>query len=243
MPFRAIQRPWDGLVLPEGWAQVLLPGSGVSGSPERLERCERGARERCHCGLVHKTRKGAALCDGVAVDSAYNFHHFLATRSCPTVPPHSLGFMDKLCPHCHAQFFAAETLNCCQRGAVCVPVPEVPARLQCVISSPAVLKHIRVYNMAMSMASTGHQNLSPDWGMFVLGGKTYHRMSARFDSNGVPPCFAQIYMLLHLLLRVGKLFTVRFLSTAAFYRNCTIYYSRRTLGYGSIVLRVQIFLN
>jgi hypothetical protein len=97
--------------------------------------------------------------------------------------------------------------------------------------------------MAMSMASTGHQNLSPDWGMFVLGGKTYHRMSARFDSNGVPPCFAQIYMLLHLLLRVGKLFTVRFLSTAAFYRNCTIYYSRRTLGYGSIVLRVQIFLN
>ena len=49
--------------------------------------------------------------------------------------------------------------------------------------------------MAMSMASTGHQNLSPDWGMFVLGGKAYHRMSARFDSNGVPPCFAQIYML------------------------------------------------
>ena len=105
MPFRAIQRPWDGLVLPEGWAQVLLPGSGVSGAPERLQRCERGARERCHCGLVHKTREGAALCDGVAVDSAYNFHHFLATRSCPTVPPHSLGFMDKLCPHCHAQFF------------------------------------------------------------------------------------------------------------------------------------------
>jgi hypothetical protein len=45
------------------------------------------------------------------------------------------------------------------------------------------------------MASTGHQNLSPDWGMFVLGGKTYHRMSARFESGGSPPCFAQIYML------------------------------------------------
>jgi hypothetical protein len=69
MPYRAIQRPWVSLFFPEGWAQVLLPGSGVSGAPERLERCERGARERCHCGLVLKTREVAALCDGVAVDS------------------------------------------------------------------------------------------------------------------------------------------------------------------------------
>jgi hypothetical protein len=134
--------------LPAGWAQVLASGSGGS-----------GARERCHCGSVHMTRVVAALCDGVAVDSAYNFHHFLATHSCPTIPQHSLGCMEKLCQHCHAQFFAAETMNCCQRGAVCVPIPEVPARLNCVITSPAVLKHIRVYNMAMSMASTGHIRL------------------------------------------------------------------------------------
>jgi hypothetical protein len=52
-----------------------------------------------------------------------------------------------------------------------------------------------MYNMSLSMASTGHRNLSPDWGMFVLGGKTFHRMSANFTNPCGPPAFAQIYML------------------------------------------------
>ena len=104
-------RPWDGLNLPAGWEQVLGSGSGVS---------DRRARERCHCGSVHLTREVAALCDGIAVDSASNFHHFLASHSCPTIPQHSLGCMGKMCPHCHALFFAEETLDCCQGGAVCV---------------------------------------------------------------------------------------------------------------------------
>jgi hypothetical protein len=52
-----------------------------------------------------------------------------------------------------------------------------------------------VYNMALSMASTGHLNLSPNWGMFTLGGKTYHRLSANFVNPRGPPAFAQIYML------------------------------------------------
>jgi len=80
-------------------------------------------------------------------------------------------------------------------GSVSVTIPAVPARMTSIITTPVVLKNIRVYNMALSMASTGHANLSPGWGMFVMGGKAYHRMSARFVSSTDAPGFAQIYML------------------------------------------------
>lgn len=103
--------------------------------------------------------------------------------------------MVRLCPHCHATFFADETLSCCMHGSVSVTIPVVPARMTSIITTPVVLKNIRVYNMALSMASTGHANLSPGWGMFVMGGKAYHRMSARFVSSTGTPGFAQIYML------------------------------------------------
>ena len=146
----------------------------------------------CYCGLYHRQPRP---CDGIAVDSAYNIHHYLAVRSCPDVPVHFLGSMDTVCPHCHAQFFRDEVINCCRGGSVSVPIPEVPAHVQSVICSPAVLKQIRVYNMALSMASTGHQNLSPNWGAFVLGGKVYHRLSAQYTNPTGPPAFAQIYLL------------------------------------------------
>ena len=153
----------------------------------------RVAAPLCFCGRRHTQL--LAPCDGVAVDSAYLFHHYLASHPCPVVPVHSLGDMDRVCPRCHAQFFNVETINCCFNGTVCVPIPEVPARLHSVICSSTVLSQVRVYNMALSMASTGHLNMSPNWGMFTLGGKTFHRISAHFVNPRGPPAFAQIYML------------------------------------------------
>jgi hypothetical protein len=49
--------------------------------------------------------------------------------------------------------------------------------------------------MALSMASTGHQNMSPGYGMFVLGGKTYHRIAAHMVEPAQAPGYAQIFML------------------------------------------------
>ncbi len=76
-----------------------------------------------------------------------------------------------------------------------IPSVNPPSRPPSNITSRDVLSDIRVYNMALSMASTGHQNMSPGWGMFTLGGKTYHRMSANFINPRGPPAFAQIYVL------------------------------------------------
>jgi hypothetical protein len=67
--------------------------------------------------------------------------------------------------------------------------------LHSVICSPPVMRHIRAYNMALAMASTGHQNLSPAYGMFVLGGKTYHRIASHMVDPAHAPGFAQIFML------------------------------------------------
>lgn len=213
----------DFLRLPADWGDVpdLRGGAVAAGGPplradvqaaESQERSfqaagfrpidEPGGRRRrrlmlappCFCGLRHP-RRLIVPCDGVAENSAANFHHYLAMHRCPEVPVHSLGCMERICPDCHAQFFNAETINCCQKGKVCVPIPSAPDRLHSIITSPTVLSHIRAYNMALSMASTGHQNLSPGWGMFTLGGKTFHRMSAAYVNPRGPPGFAQIYML------------------------------------------------
>jgi predicted restriction endonuclease len=57
----------------------------------------------------------------------------------------NLGGLDEpenlitVCPHCHAQFFRDEVINCCRGGSVSVPIPEVPAHVRSVICSPAVL--------------------------------------------------------------------------------------------------------
>jgi hypothetical protein len=148
----------------------------------------------CYCGLRHMRHLNVP-CEGVAVNSAANFHHYLTNQRCPAIPVQSLGSMVRICPDCHAKFFLTETINCCQKGTVSVPIPNVPDRLHSVITSRTVITNIRVFNMALSMASTGHQNMSPGWGMFTLGGKTYHRMSATFVNPRGPPAFAQIYML------------------------------------------------
>ena len=172
--------------------RVALPRRACPICREIHQYDQLNCRDLCFCGLRHRPN---FHCDGVAVDSALKIHHYLSTHSSPAVPVHHLGTMERLCPHCHAQFFKNETINCCQRGTVCVPIPEVPAHVHSLICSRPVLSQIRVYNMAMAMASTGHKNMSPDWGMFTMGGKSYHRLSANFQNPRGPPAFAQIYML------------------------------------------------
>ncbi len=73
--------------------------------------------------------------------------------------------------------------------------PEVPQVLSDVILSPHVRDNIRVYNMAMAMASVGHKNISMPDGMFVLGGKTFHRVGSMVPADAVQHAFAQIYLL------------------------------------------------
>ena len=150
--------------------------------------------DRCYCGSVHIAAEG--LCSGVALGSALEIQRYCEGHSSSIVPAHSVGELDhSVCPHCRAVQFRTERLNCCSKGAVCVPVPNVPDVLHSVICSPEVLRNIRVYNMALSMASTGHQNMSPNYGMFVLGGKSYHRIAAQFIHPQAAPGFAQIYIL------------------------------------------------
>ena len=175
-------------MLPPGWEDILEPQPRMASPQHRYSELS-----VCFCGMHHSS--SSKLCNGIAVDSAYKFHHYLSEHRCPVIPVHSLGNMDRVCSHCHAQFFPTETVNCCMRGTIAVPIPSVPTHLHAVITSRAVLGHIRQYNMALSMASTGHLNLSPDWGMFVFGGKSYHRLSERFFNPSGPPAFAQIYML------------------------------------------------
>jgi hypothetical protein len=165
--------------------QALLPAPGQ----RRVRR-----RVTCYCGQDHDVNRGT--CSGVAPGAALTFHLYCETQPSAALPPHSLGSMfDQVCARCRAGQFSSETLNCCAKGSVVVPLIEVPDDLHSIICSPPVANHIRAYNMAMSMASTGHQNLSPGFGMFVLGGKTFHRIASQLVDPSLAPGFAQIYML------------------------------------------------
>ena len=210
-----VVRPSDFLRLPAefaiAFAEAADRGVGPALQPEDVraaqaegfrqngENGRRGRRREllappCYCGLRHLRRLNVP-CEGVAVDSAAKFHHYLSNHRCPVIPAQSVGSWARICPECHAQFFHGETINCCHKGSVSVPIPIVPDRLHSVITSRTVVTNMRAYNLALSMASTGHQNLSPAWGMFTLGGRTYHRMSAAYVNPRGPPAFAQIYML------------------------------------------------
>jgi hypothetical protein len=104
--------------------------------------------------------------------------------------------MDIPCLFCGALKWPQEKINCCAYGDIQLNVShDVPPEIAAIIYSPHVLKNIRVYNMALSMASVGHQNKSLPDGMFVLGGRTYHRVGSMLPQGNAPPAFAQIYVL------------------------------------------------
>jgi hypothetical protein len=109
---------------------------------------------------------------------------------------HHVGDFDQVCPHCHSRSWRNEKINCCASGAIVLPnFPNVPEDLSNLIFTPHVRSNIRKYNMAMAMASVGHQNISLPDGMFTLGGKSFHRIGSLRPAEALPHAFAQIYML------------------------------------------------
>ena len=112
------------------------------------------------------------------------------------VQPHSIGSCDIVCCHCGARKWSGESVNCCDYGAIVLPdFPAAPPDLAELIYCPHVQQHIRQYNMALAMASVGHKSKGLNWGAFILGGKTYHRIGSLLPDAGSPHCFAQIYIL------------------------------------------------
>jgi len=149
------------------------------------------------CRTVHRRNRRCRPPRPVAAVAARPqplFKAALTNASCPVIC--HVGAMDIPCPFCGALKWPQEKINCCAYGDIQLNVShDVPPEIAAIIYSPHVLKNIRVYNMALSMASVGHQNKSLPDGMFVLGGRTYHRVGSMLPQGNAPPAFAQIYVL------------------------------------------------
>ena len=127
---------------------------------------------------------------------------------------HSLGRMNKECPHCHALHWDAEkqldsTANhlkfgtCCQVGKVVLPLlNEAPQPLQDLLSghdrrSSLFFKMIRRYNAALAFASMGCKTVPmPGTGpsVFKILGGVCHRMSNLIPGEGIAPQYAQLWL-------------------------------------------------
>jgi hypothetical protein len=108
---------------------------------------------------------------------------------------HNIGTFSNSCPHCAAQFWPDEHIDCCLKGSFIIPEQIIPQCLQDCIYSVEVLSRIRQYNMAMAMASVGHKNASLPDGTFILSGRSYHRIGSVKPTEGNSHNFAQIYVL------------------------------------------------
>ncbi len=74
-------------------------------------------------------------------------------------------------------------------------IPELPAEFSAIVLSSHVLLNIRSYNSALSLASVGHKSVGLPDGMFVLGGKAFHRIGSMLPAPQGCHSFAQIYLL------------------------------------------------
>ena len=108
---------------------------------------------------------------------------------------HNVGTMSTACTHCGARFWAGESIICCSEGSLDIPEPDIPISLSNLILSAAVRRNFRAYNMAMAMASVGHQKSGFPDGVFVMSGKSYHRIGTLVPNDGQRASFAQIYTL------------------------------------------------
>jgi hypothetical protein len=109
---------------------------------------------------------------------------------------HNIGVMDQVCQFCGARTWSNEKINCCDDGAIVLPPhPDIPPALSSAILSPHVLSNIRAYNTAFCMASVGHASRGFPDGVFVLGGRTCHRIGSLLPESGRAQSFAQIYVL------------------------------------------------
>ena len=108
---------------------------------------------------------------------------------------HDVGPMSVSCTHCGARFWKGERIECCFGGSLIMPEPIVPPSLRDLILSSAVRLHLRSYNMAMAMASVGHEKVGFPDGVFQMSGRSYHQIGTLEPRNGQATCFAQIYTL------------------------------------------------
>lgn len=108
---------------------------------------------------------------------------------------HNVGCMSMACTHCGARFWRGEKIECCFEGSLIIPEPIIPQSLSDLILSTSVRPHLRSYNMAMAMASVGHNKTGFPDGVFAMSGKSYHRIGSLVPRTGQPPSFAQIYAL------------------------------------------------
>lgn len=141
------------------------------------------------CGHLHSTNRACRVRAVPVVFAA-------ALMRVDAVQPHTIGSCDVVCVHCSARTWPGESLSCCDHGALVLPeFPPAPLDLAEILSRPHVKQHIRQYNTALGMASVGHKSKGLNWGAFILGGKTYHRIGSMLPEAGSPHCFAQIYTL------------------------------------------------
>lgn len=161
---------------------VACSQCGQTAAPHASCTCNR-------CGQLHSRNRGCRIRAVPVVYAA-------ALMRPDHVQPHSIGSCDIVCPHCAARTWPGESISCCARGALVLPVfPAAPADFAALMYSSHVQQHIRQYNTALGMASVGHKSKGLNWGAFILGGKTYHRIGSLLPDVNNPHCFAQIYML------------------------------------------------
>ena len=185
-------------------------------TPHSFCRCARcGSRHLHHMGcrrIVACSQCGEAAPPHASCDCLQCGQHHSNNRGCRVravpvvfaaalmrpghVQPHSIGACDVVCGHCAARSWPGESISCCAHGELVLPdFPAAPADLAEIIYSSHVLQHIRQYNTALGMASVGHKSKGLNWGAFILGGKTYHRIGGLQPDAGSQHCFAQIYIL------------------------------------------------
>lgn len=108
----------------------------------------------------------------------------------------NVGCMDQVCQFCGALTWQGEKVSCCASGSIVLPcTPELPAEFSQIVQSHHVLQNIRAYNSALSLASVGHKSVGLPDGMFVLGGKAFHRMGSMLPDPQGSHSFAQIFLL------------------------------------------------
>ena len=131
---------------------------------------------------------------GIAVSPSGALENYSRPELC-----HSCGPMDNVCPYCQALFWKTEVIRCCNHGKFHVQTEfAIPPALEALIQIPHFMKHIRQYNMAVAMASVGHncRVLPGGPSTMILSGRAYHQVSGgMFPGNGWSPKFAQIYLL------------------------------------------------
>ena len=124
--------------------------------------------------------------------------------------PHRLGDMNNRCPHCAARYFQEECTTqhiftrCCFQGKVTLPPIRLPSNNIVELFSGDTahsrhfLEHIRHYNAVMAMASwnatvTEHAGRGPR--VVTIHGQPYHLTAAQEAPQGMPPQYAQLYIL------------------------------------------------